>query len=98
MGSLTDLTNRQTRGVAYGILRGFREFGGAVAPFILGAFLIMGFDFYQVILIMAVITGVCFIIKCGFKKSAGTPEGTRTPNLLVRSQTLYPIELRALSY
>ena len=26
-----------------------------------------------------------------------TPEGTRTPNLLVRSQTLYPIELRAQS-
>jgi hypothetical protein len=25
-----------------------------------------------------------------------TPGGTRTPNLLVRSQTLYPIELRAL--
>ena len=25
----------------------------------------------------------------------GTPEGSRTPNLLVRSQTLYPIELRA---
>ena len=28
----------------------------------------------------------------GFK--SGTPEGTRTPNLLIRSQTLYPIELR----
>ncbi len=27
----------------------------------------------------------------------GTPGGTRTPNLLVRSQTLYPIELRAHS-
>ena len=26
-----------------------------------------------------------------------TPEGTRTPNLLVRSQTLYPVELRAQS-
>ena len=25
----------------------------------------------------------------------GTPGGTRTPNLLIRSQTLYPIELRA---
>ena len=25
----------------------------------------------------------------------GTPGGTRTPNLLVRSQALYPIELRA---
>ena len=25
---------------------------------------------------------------------SGTPEGTRTPNLLIRSQTLYPIELR----
>ena len=24
------------------------------------------------------------------------PEGTRTPNLLIRSQMLYPIELRAL--
>ncbi len=30
--------------------------------------------------------------RCRF---ACTPEGTRTPNLLVRSQTLYPIELRA---
>jgi hypothetical protein len=27
-------------------------------------------------------------------KMSGTPEGTRTPNLLIRSQTLYPIELR----
>ena len=27
-------------------------------------------------------------------KTSGTPEGTRTPNLLIRSQTLYPIELR----
>ena len=26
---------------------------------------------------------------------AGAPERTRTPNLLIRSQTLYPIELRA---
>ena len=25
----------------------------------------------------------------------GTPGGTRTPNLLIRNQTLYPIELRA---
>lgn len=25
----------------------------------------------------------------------GTPEGIRTPDLLVRSQTLYPTELRA---
>ena len=29
------------------------------------------------------------------KKQNGTPVGIRTPNLLVRSQTLYPIELRA---
>jgi hypothetical protein len=27
---------------------------------------------------------------------SGTPEETRTPNLLIRSQTLYPIELRVL--
>ncbi len=26
---------------------------------------------------------------------SSTPGGTRTPNLLIRSQTLYPIELRA---
>ena len=26
----------------------------------------------------------------------GAPERSRTPNLLIRSQTLYPIELRAL--
>ena len=29
-------------------------------------------------------------------KLNGTPVGSRTPNLLIRSQTLYPIELRAL--
>ena len=28
----------------------------------------------------------------------GAPEGTRTPNLLVRSQTLYPVELPARIY
>lgn len=28
--------------------------------------------------------------------ASGTPVGIRTPNLLIRSQTLYPIELRAL--
>ena len=28
----------------------------------------------------------------------GTPGGTRTPNLLIRSQMLYPIELRALEH
>ncbi len=28
----------------------------------------------------------------GFK--SGTPGGTRTPNLLIRSQTIYPIDLR----
>ncbi|MEN9974590.1 MAG: hypothetical protein RLZZ282_596 [Verrucomicrobiota bacterium] len=27
-------------------------------------------------------------------ENESTPEGTRTPNLLIRSQTLYPIELR----
>ena len=27
----------------------------------------------------------------------GAPERSRTPNLLIRSQTLYPIELRALN-
>ena len=30
--------------------------------------------------------------------SLSTPERTRTPNLLVRSQTLYPIELQAHAY
>ena len=29
------------------------------------------------------------------KAGNGAPERTRTPNLLIRSQTLYPIELRA---
>ena len=32
--------------------------------------------------------GICFF---------GTPEGTRTPDLLVRSQSLYPTELPAHS-
>ena len=31
------------------------------------------------------------------KESGGAPGETRTPNLLIRSQTLYPIELRAQS-
>ena len=35
-------------------------------------------------------------INSGFLLS--TPERTRTPNLLVRSQTLYPIELQAHIY
>ena len=30
------------------------------------------------------------------KKANGTLEGSRTPNLLIRSQALYPIELRVL--
>ena len=30
-----------------------------------------------------------------FKGLNGAPEETRTPNLLIRSQMLYPIELRA---
>src|ERR1700687_1195856 len=32
-----------------------------------------------------------------FIKKSGAPGGTRTPDLLVRSQTLYPTELRAHS-
>ena len=28
------------------------------------------------------------------KEKNGTPEGIRTPNLLIRSQVLYPVELR----
>ncbi len=31
------------------------------------------------------------------KEKSGAPGGTRTPDLLVRSQTLYPTELRARS-
>ena len=30
-----------------------------------------------------------------FQSFSGAPLGTRTPNLLIRSQTLYPIELMA---
>ena len=38
----------------------------------------------------------CFDVKpCGTRGFGSTPGGTRTPNLLIRSQTLYPIELRA---
>ena len=32
------------------------------------------------------------VSRCGVTHA---PEGTRTPNLLIRSQMLYPIELRA---
>ncbi len=41
-----------------------------------------------------------FIIKINNSnlKTNGAPERSRTPNLLIRSQTLYPIELRALIY
>jgi hypothetical protein len=34
-----------------------------------------------------------FILAC--RRISGAPERSRTPNLLIRSQTLYPIELRA---
>ena len=37
----------------------------------------------------------CNLVDCRASKT-GTPEETRTPNLLIRSQTLYPIELRVL--
>ena len=37
-------------------------------------------------------------IPTSYKNSRnGTPEGIRTPDLLVRSQTLYPTELRVQS-
>ena len=36
---------------------------------------------------------ICLVDKSGF--FVGAPEGTRTPDLLVRSQTLYPTELPA---
>ena len=32
---------------------------------------------------------------CGLKVLSGAPEVIRTPGLLIRSQTLYPAELRA---
>jgi hypothetical protein len=34
----------------------------------------------------------------GISVYSDAPEGTRTPNLLIRSQMLYPIELRAQSW
>ena len=33
----------------------------------------------------------CIVVKIEFKRN-GTPIGIRTPNLLIRSQVLYPIE------
>ncbi len=35
-------------------------------------------------------------VKLYSRLRSGAPGGTRTPDLLVRSQTLYPTELRAL--
>ena len=37
------------------------------------------------------------MIQMGLKSNAasGAPGGIRTPNLLIRSQALYPVELRA---
>jgi hypothetical protein len=38
-----------------------------------------------------------WLISCDFQSiKTGAAEGTRTPNLLIRSQMLYPIELRLL--
>ena len=36
--------------------------------------------------------------KQSLKRKNGAPGRTRIPNLLIRSQTLYPIELRALIF
>ena len=36
-------------------------------------------------------------MSTGSSKSFGVPGESRTPNLLIRSQMLYPIELRALN-
>ena len=40
---------------------------------------------------------MCTAKLCYFPIIYGAPEGIRTPDLLVRSQTLYPAELRAHS-
>ena len=37
------------------------------------------------------------LMSTGSIKSFGVPGESRTPNLLIRSQMLYPIELRALT-
>ncbi len=36
------------------------------------------------------------VLPLNYTRIDGAPERSRTPNLLIRSQTLYPIELRAL--
>ena len=35
------------------------------------------------------------VLPLNYTRKNGAPERSRTPNLLIRSQTLYPIELRA---
>ena len=37
----------------------------------------------------------CIILSQWSRMKPGAPKGTRTPNLLIRSQMLYPIELSA---
>jgi hypothetical protein len=37
----------------------------------------------------------CYLCVRAGQRLAGAPGGTRTPGLLVRSQSLYPAELRA---
>ncbi|MHA1299667.1 MAG: MFS transporter [Candidatus Helarchaeota archaeon] len=62
MASLTDLTDRHSRGIAYGVLRGFREVGGSIAPILFGILLIIGFDFYQLAIFGAIIIAIAFTI------------------------------------
>src|SRR5687768_5429047 len=37
-------------------------------------------------------------LRCGLIRGFGLPGGTRTPDLLLRRQLLYPVELRAGEY
>ncbi|MHA1378077.1 MAG: MFS transporter [Candidatus Helarchaeota archaeon] len=60
MASLTDLTDRKSRGIAYGILRGFREVGGSTAPIMFGILLLLGFDFYELAIFGAAIIAIAF--------------------------------------
>ena len=62
MSSISDFTTRQKRGLPYGILRAFREVGGAVTPIIFGFMTLLGVDFYNLLLIMAGMIGIAFII------------------------------------
>ena len=59
--------------------------------------IVKGFAFFRAVIANKPARAIAADDREGGSGESGAPGRIRTPNLLIRSQTLYPVELRALS-